>query len=145
MLSAAGMLLYFRMTDSPNLSIHRVNHENKRRRLEVLRVTELTPRMRRVFDERAQTISGAVATARAVQAEAQSQAEAASAEVAKAHLVVGSYAELKAVGSASNLAGKTVITSNVNDLRLAHFKDAGVNMVVDWLLSLHSRPHGDNA
>ena len=21
----------------------------------------------------------------------------------------------------------------------------GVNMVVDWLLSLHSRPHGDNA
>jgi len=36
------------MTDSPNLSIHRVNHEIKRRRLEVLRVAELTPRMRRI-------------------------------------------------------------------------------------------------
>ncbi|WP_210014232.1 siderophore-interacting protein [Pseudomonas palmensis] len=36
------------MTDSPNLSIHRVNHEIKRRSLQVLRVTELTPRMRRI-------------------------------------------------------------------------------------------------
>ena len=39
------------------------------------------PRMRRVFDEREQTISTAVATARQVQAEAAGQAEAAKAEV----------------------------------------------------------------
>lgn len=39
------------------------------------------PRMRRVFDEREQTISTAIATARQVQAEAAGQAEAAKAEV----------------------------------------------------------------
>jgi len=39
------------------------------------------PRMRRVWDEREQTVSGAVATARQVQAEAAGQAEAAKAEV----------------------------------------------------------------
>ena len=39
------------------------------------------PRLRRVFDEREQTISGAIATARQVQAEAAGQAEAAKAEV----------------------------------------------------------------
>ena len=39
------------------------------------------PRMRRVFDEREQTISGAVDTARQVQAEAAGQAEAAKADV----------------------------------------------------------------
>ena len=42
------------------------------------------PRMRRVLDERASTISTAVATARQVQAEAASQAEVAKAEVAEA-------------------------------------------------------------
>ena len=42
------------------------------------------PRMRRVFDERAETISTAVATARQVQAEAASQAEVAKAEVVEA-------------------------------------------------------------
>lgn len=42
------------------------------------------PRMRRVFDEREQTISGAVAAARQVQAEAANQAEAAKQEVADA-------------------------------------------------------------
>ncbi|MFP3374577.1 siderophore-interacting protein, partial [Pseudomonas sp. SIMBA_068] len=36
------------MTASPELSIHRVMHEIKRRRLEVLRVVDLTPRMRRI-------------------------------------------------------------------------------------------------
>jgi len=30
-------------------TIHRVNHEIKQRRLQVLRVTELTPRMRRLY------------------------------------------------------------------------------------------------
>ncbi|WP_442112491.1 siderophore-interacting protein [Pseudomonas sp. NUPR-001] len=36
------------MSVSENATIHRVNHEIKHRRLEVLRVTELTPRMRRI-------------------------------------------------------------------------------------------------
>ncbi|PJY95177.1 siderophore-interacting protein [Pseudomonas donghuensis] len=36
------------MTVSENTTIHRVNHEIKHRRLNVLRVTELTPRMRRI-------------------------------------------------------------------------------------------------
>ena len=42
------------------------------------------PRMRRVFDEREQTISQAVSDARSVQAEAQAQAEAAQGELAEA-------------------------------------------------------------
>ncbi|POA59100.1 MULTISPECIES: siderophore-interacting protein [Pseudomonas] len=36
------------MTATPELSIHRVMHEIKRRRLQVLRVVDVTPRMRRV-------------------------------------------------------------------------------------------------
>lgn len=36
------------MSASENNAIHRVNHEIKHRRLDVLRVTELTPRMRRI-------------------------------------------------------------------------------------------------
>ncbi|WP_422417898.1 siderophore-interacting protein [Pseudomonas sp. GZD-222] len=36
------------MSVSENNAIHRVNHEIKHRRLDVLRVTELTPRMRRI-------------------------------------------------------------------------------------------------
>ncbi|NBF08807.1 siderophore-interacting protein [Pseudomonas sp. Fl4BN1] len=36
------------MTATPEPSIHRVSHEIKRRRLEVLRVVDLTPRMRRI-------------------------------------------------------------------------------------------------
>lgn len=42
------------------------------------------PRMRRIFDEREQTIAGAIATARQVQAEAEAQAEAAQAELTDA-------------------------------------------------------------
>jgi NADPH-dependent ferric siderophore reductase len=36
------------MSESDKLEIHRVSHEIKRRRLEVLRVVDITPRMRRV-------------------------------------------------------------------------------------------------
>ncbi|MBM5461110.1 siderophore-interacting protein [Pseudomonas sp. P66] len=36
------------MSASENNAIHRVNHEIKQRRLDVLRVTDLTPRMRRI-------------------------------------------------------------------------------------------------
>ncbi len=50
------------------------------------------PRMRRVFDERASTISTAVETARQVQAEAAGQAEAAKAEVEQARAAARSTA-----------------------------------------------------
>ena len=52
-------------------------------------------------------------------------------EVAKSHVIVGTFAELKAVGSAANLAGKTVITSAVDDERLAYFAKCKVNLAID--------------
>jgi predicted amino acid dehydrogenase len=48
----------------------------------------------------------------------------------KATMVVARVHELDDFGI-EELAGKTVITSNVNDERLARFKDKGVNMVID--------------
>ncbi len=49
----------------------------------------------------------------------------------EAHLIVGTFAELKAVGDSSNLAGKTVITSAVDDDRMEFFKKCKVNLVID--------------
>ncbi len=51
--------------------------------------------------------------------------------VGEAHLIVGTFAELKAVGDSSNLAGKTVITSAVDDDRMEFFKKCKVNLVID--------------
>ncbi len=51
--------------------------------------------------------------------------------VDEAHLIVGTFAELKAVGDSSNLAGKTVITSAVDDDRMEFFKKCKVNLVID--------------
>ena len=51
--------------------------------------------------------------------------------VLEAHVVVGTFAELKAVGNASNLAGKTLITSAVDDERMEFFKKCKVNLVID--------------
>ena len=62
------------------------------------------PRMRRVFDERESTISGAVATARQVQAEAAGQAEAAKAEVEAA----------RASSRATAAAAKARVTDEAN-------------------------------
>ncbi len=62
------------------------------------------PRMRRVFDEREATISGAVATARQVQAEAADQAEAAKAEVEAA----------RAASRATAAAAKARVTEEAN-------------------------------
>ena len=62
------------------------------------------PRMRRVFDERASTLSTAVATARQVQAEAASQAEIAKAEVAEA----------RASSRATAAAAKARVTEEAN-------------------------------
>ena len=67
-----------------------------------------------------------------------------SAEVAKAHLIVGSYAELRAVGTIGNLAGKTVITSGVDDERLAFFTKCKVNLVIDSSPKLFERVVGIN-
>jgi hypothetical protein len=44
---------------------------------------------------------------------------------------VGTFAELKAIGNAKNLEGKTIITSAVDDERLAFFTKCKVNLVVD--------------
>jgi hypothetical protein len=52
-------------------------------------------------------------------------------EVAKSHVVVGTVAELKAVGRPGNLAGKTVITSAVDDEAFAFFKSCEANLVID--------------
>lgn len=63
-----------------------------------------TPRMRRVIDERASTISGALETAKQVQAEAEDQAKAAAAEVAEARAHsqrVASEARAKAAAEAA--------------------------------------------
>ena len=62
------------------------------------------PRLRRVFDEREQTISTAVATARQVQAEAAGQAEAAKAEVEQA----------RAGARATAAAAKARVTDEAN-------------------------------
>jgi predicted amino acid dehydrogenase len=49
----------------------------------------------------------------------------------EAHLIVGTFAELKAVGNTTSLEGKTLITSAVDDDRMAFFKKAKVNLVID--------------
>jgi predicted amino acid dehydrogenase len=51
--------------------------------------------------------------------------------MSKAHLVVGTFAEIKAVGSVANLEGKTLITSAVHDEQLAFYKQCKVNLVID--------------
>ncbi|MFY7907710.1 MAG: dehydrogenase, partial [Burkholderiaceae bacterium] len=66
------------------------------------------------------------------------------AEVAKSHVIVGTFHELKEVGNAKNLAGKTVITSAVDDTRMAFFKQCKVNLVIDVSPQLFDRVVGTN-
>lgn len=73
------------------------------------------PRMRKVLDERADTISTAVATARQVQAEAAGQAEQAKAELAEA----------RASSRATAAAAKARVTEDAN--RRAAEEEAVVN------------------
>ncbi len=68
----------------------------------------------------------------------------AEAAVADAHVVVGTFAELKAVGNATNLAGKTVITSAVDDERQAFFRQCKVNLAIDVSPKLFDRVVGIN-
>ena len=66
------------------------------------------------------------------------------AEVAKAHVIVGTFHELKQLGTPRNLAGKTVITSAVDDERLAFFKSCHVNLVIDVSPQLFEKVVGAN-
>jgi predicted amino acid dehydrogenase len=66
------------------------------------------------------------------------------AAVAKSHVIVGTFAELQAVGSAANLEGKTLITSAVDDERLAFFTACKVNLVIDVSPKLFERVVGTN-
>jgi predicted amino acid dehydrogenase len=52
-------------------------------------------------------------------------------EVGKSHVVVGTVAELKEVGHQRNLAGKTLITSAVDDEAEAFFRECKVNLAID--------------
>ncbi len=65
-------------------------------------------------------------------------------EVAKSHVIVGTFAEIKSVGNASNLEGKTLITSAVDDERMAFFKACKVNLVVDTSPKLFEKVVGIN-
>jgi hypothetical protein len=64
--------------------------------------------------------------------------------VAKSHVIVGTFAELKAVGNAKNLEGKTLITSAVDEERLAFFTKCKVNLVVDVSPKLFDKVVGIN-
>jgi len=64
--------------------------------------------------------------------------------VAKSHVVVGTFAEIKAVTESGNLEGKTLITSAVDDERMAFFKDQKVNLVVDVSPKLFDKVVGIN-
>jgi predicted amino acid dehydrogenase len=66
------------------------------------------------------------------------------AEVARSHVIVGTFHELKEVGNPKNLAGKTVITSAVDEKRLSFFKRCNVNLVVDVSPQLFERVVGTN-
>jgi predicted amino acid dehydrogenase len=52
-------------------------------------------------------------------------------EVARCHVIVGTFAEIKAIGNADNLDGKTLITSAVDDEAEAFYRECNVNLVVD--------------
>jgi hypothetical protein len=65
-------------------------------------------------------------------------------EVGKAHVIVGTFHELKEVGTFQKPGGKTIITSAVDDTRLAFFKQCKVNLVVDVSPQLFDRVVGTN-
>ena len=65
--------------------------------------------------------------------------------VSKSHVIVGTFDEIRAVGNGSNLDGKTLITSAVDDERLAFFTKCKVNLVVDVSPKLFDKVVGINA
>ena len=66
------------------------------------------------------------------------------AAVAKSHVIVGTFAEIKAVATRTNLEGKTLITSAVDDERLEFFKKHKVNLAIDVSPKLFDRVVGIN-
>ncbi|MCX7150182.1 MAG: hypothetical protein NTY05_12365 [Rhodocyclales bacterium] len=62
--------------------------------------------------------------------------------VAKSHVIVGTFREIQAVSSGGNLAGKTLITSAIDDEALAFFTRHKVNLVVDVSPKLFDRVVG---
>ena len=65
-------------------------------------------------------------------------------EAQRAHVIVGTFAEIKAIAGSGNLAGKTVITSAVDDDRLEFFKNHKVNLAIDVSPKLFERVVGTN-
>ena len=65
--------------------------------------------------------------------------------MAKSHVIVGTFAEIKAVATRTNLEGKTLITSAVDDDRLEFFKKhCKVNLAIDVSPKLFDRVVGIN-
>lgn len=64
--------------------------------------------------------------------------------VAKSHVIVGTFAEIKSVARSGNLEGKTLITSAVDDERMEFFKKHRVNLVVDVSPKLFDKVVGIN-
>jgi len=64
--------------------------------------------------------------------------------VAKSHVVVGTFGEIKAVTESGNLVGKTLITSAVDEERLAFFREQKVNLVIDVSPKLFDKVVGIN-
>lgn len=64
---------------------------------------------------------------------------------ASSHVIVGTFAEFKAIASNGCLEGKTLITSAVNQERMDFFKAQKVNLVVDVSPKLFDKVVGINA
>jgi predicted amino acid dehydrogenase len=66
------------------------------------------------------------------------------AAIDKAQVIVGTFHEIKEAGSPVNLEGKTLITSAVDEDRMAYFKHCKVNLVIDVSPNLFERVVGVN-
>lgn len=64
---------------------------------------------------------------------------------ADCHVIVGTFAEYKAIASNGCLEGKTLITSAVTDERMEFFKSQKVNLVIDVSPKLFDKVVGINA
>jgi F-type H+-transporting ATPase subunit b len=94
------------------------------------------PRLRRVIDERAETIAGAVATARSVQDEAAAQAAAAKAEVEAARAsaratAAGARARVAEQAAARNAAQEAELNARIAaaEAEIARTRDAALTAV----------------
>ncbi|MFE9082980.1 hypothetical protein ACQKKG_14060 [Brevundimonas sp. NPDC003935] len=102
--------------------------------LYILIAKVFAPRLRRVLDERAETISSAVATARSVQAEAAGQAEAAKAEVEKARAearatAVAAKARVAEEAQARQAQEEAVVSARIAEAEAAIAKTRDAAMV----------------